>query len=173
TDISRIETKQLHMSFAPTALRHAIKETMQTIQTVADDKQIRIHSPYDLDDLPLVMADKGRLIQVFTNLLSNACKYSPPETDVTVHLQPHEQDGACVVRCAVQDSGYGISDEDQQKLFTQFFRADDPNIRKSKGTGLGLSITKGIIELHGGEIGVESQLGKGTTFHFAIPQAEE
>ncbi len=172
TDVSRIETKQLHMDFAPTALSHVIKETLQTIQTVADEKQMHIHLPDNLDDLPLVMADKGRLIQVFTNLLSNACKYSPPETDVTVHLQADAQEGKRVVRCAVQDYGYGISEVDQQKLFTKFFRADDPNIRKSKGTGLGLSITKGIIELHGGEIGVESQLGKGTTFHFAIPQAD-
>ena len=172
TDVSRIETKQLHMDFAPTALSQVIKETMQTIQNVADEKQISIHVPENLDGLPQVMADKSRLIQVFTNLLSNACKYSPPETDVYVHLQTHEQDGEPVVRCAVQDSGYGISDEDQQKLFTKFFRADDPNIRKSKGTGLGLSITKGIIELHGGEIGVDSKLGKGTTFHFAIPQVE-
>ena len=74
--------------------------------------------------------------------------------------------------CGVQDHGYGISEEDQKKLFTQFFRADDPNIRKSKGTGLGLSITKGIVEMHGGQIWVESEVGSGTTFYFTIPQVD-
>jgi signal transduction histidine kinase len=83
------------------------------------------------------------------------------ETDV---LQP-------MVWCCVKDSGYGISEPDLEKLFTKFFRSDDPNIRQAKGTGLGLSITKGIIELHGGEIWVESKLGEGTSFQFTIPQA--
>ena len=76
-----------------------------------------------------------------------------------------------MVQCSVQDQGYGISEEDQASLFTKFFRADDPNIRQAPGTGLGLSITKGIVELHGGEIWVESALSQGTTFHFTLPQA--
>jgi signal transduction histidine kinase len=77
-----------------------------------------------------------------------------------------------MVYCCVKDSGYGISPEDVEKLFTKFFRSNDPNIRQAKGTGLGLSITKGIIELHGGEIWVESKLGAGTSFQFTIPQAK-
>jgi signal transduction histidine kinase len=76
-----------------------------------------------------------------------------------------------MVVCSVRDHGYGISEEDVQKLFTQFFRSEDPNIRQAKGTGLGLSITKGIIELHDGEIWVESTVGEGTTFAFSVPQA--
>jgi signal transduction histidine kinase len=71
----------------------------------------------------------------------------------------------------VRDHGYGISEADQQKLFTKFFRSDDANIRQAKGTGLGLSITKGIVELHNGRIWLESELGRGTTFFFAIPQS--
>jgi signal transduction histidine kinase len=111
--------------------------------------------------------------------VSNACKYSPPKsevflivnTDIQVNFNgdngsPHK----AVVVCSVRDTGYGISEEDQVKLFTKFFRAGDPNIRQSSGTGLGLSITKGIIELHGGAIWFESKLGEGTTFHFTIPQ---
>ncbi len=76
-----------------------------------------------------------------------------------------------MVLCCVKDNGYGISPEDLEKLFTKFFRSNNPNIRKANGTGLGLSITKGIIELHGGKIWVESEVGKGTTFQFTIPQA--
>jgi signal transduction histidine kinase len=73
----------------------------------------------------------------------------------------------------VKDSGYGISEVDQQRMFTKFFRSDDPNIRQAPGTGLGLSITKGIVELHGGRMWLESAIGEGSAFHFAIPQAQE
>ncbi len=176
TDISRIETGQLRVDPAPTAFTNIISETLHTVRGPFDEKNIELH--LDLPaDLPLVMADKERLVQVLTNLLSNACKYSPPDTHV--HVTLHEgvmslsDDGRAtpVVLCTVKDAGYGISAEDQKRLFTKFFRADDPNIRKATGTGLGLSITKGIIELHGGQIWVESDLGQGTTFSFALPQA--
>ncbi len=178
TDISRIETGQLHMDPVPTAFTLVVSETLQTVRGLLDAKNIELH--LDLPpDLPSVMADKERLVQVLTNLISNACKYSPPDTDIYVKLCAAElplgeknQPSPAVI-CAVQDTGYGISAEDQKRLFTKFFRADDPNIRKATGTGLGLSITRGIVELHGGNIWVESELGQGTTFTFAIPQAQE
>ncbi len=175
TDISRIETGRLHMESAPTPFTNIVSETLQVVRGPADNKNIELQ--LDLPaDLPMVMGDKGRLVQVLTNLVSNACKYSPPDTEVHIRLRVEEMvmaDGrspTAMVVCSVKDQGYGISEEDQQKLFTKFFRADDPNIRKASGTGLGLSITKGIVELHGGRIWVESELGKGTTFAFAIPQ---
>lgn len=176
TDISRIETGRLLIVLESIAFANVISETLPTVQGLCDQKQIRLH--LDLPpDLPLVTGDKERLVQVLTNLLSNACKYSPPDTDVTVSL--HVENMAAnngvaaqpMVVCSVRDNGFGISEEDQQRLFTKFFRADDPNIRQAPGTGLGLSITKGIIELHGGHIWVESELGQGTTFHFTLPQA--
>lgn len=177
TDVSRIETGQLHIDPAPTAFSNVISETLQSVRALCDEKEIDLQ--LDLPaDLPLVIADKERLVQVLTNLLSNACKYSPPNTEVTVTLKPDtlplgEGDELTpMVVCSVQDQGYGIAPEDQKKLFSKFFRADDPNIRKATGTGLGLSITKGIVELHGGRIWVESQLGQGTRFTFAIPQAQ-
>lgn len=170
TDISRIEMNRLHVEPAPTALRSVMDETLQTVQTLCDEKRIDLH--IDLpQSLPRVMADRGRLVQVLTNLISNACKYSPAETAVTIRFRPQVQDEQPMVLCTVQDQGYGISEADQEQLFTKFFRSDNPNIRQSKGTGLGLSITKGIVELHGGEIWVESALDEGTTFFFTIPQA--
>jgi signal transduction histidine kinase/transcriptional regulator with GAF, ATPase, and Fis domain len=176
TDISRLETGQLRVEPTPTAFTNIISETLHTVRGPFEEKNIELH--LDLPpDLPLVMADKERLVQVLTNLLSNACKYSPPDTHVhvilshdQVALEGSEQPTAVVI-CAVKDAGYGIAAEDQKHLFTKFFRADDPNIRKATGTGLGLSITKGIIELHGGQIWVESELGQGTTFRFALLQA--
>jgi signal transduction histidine kinase len=176
TDISRIETGRLMMVREPTDFANVISETLQTVQGPCDNKEIQLH--LDLPStLPPVMADKERLVQVLTNLISNACKYSPPQTEVTLTLQsarmegPNGEDPAAMVVCSVEDQGYGISAADQEKLFTKFFRADDPNIRKAPGTGLGLSITKGIVELHNGRIWVESEVGRGATFHFAIPQA--
>ncbi len=178
TDISRIETKHLRVELAPVSFTNVISDTLQIVRGPCDGKSINLH--LDLPtDLPLVLGDKERLVQVTTNLLSNACKYSPPATDVYLRVKMDDlppkpdQPEIPMVVCSVQDKGYGISEEDQKQLFTKFFRAEDPNIRKATGTGLGLSITKGIVELHNGRIWVESQLGQGTTFHFAIPQVPQ
>jgi signal transduction histidine kinase len=176
TDISRIETGRLHVTLAPTSLVEVVNETLQIIQGPYDEKGIRLHLQLP-EDLPMVNADKGRLVQVLTNLLSNACKYSPPETEVDLRFETrlapngNSQHVTPLVVCSVRDQGFGISEEDQKKLFTKFFRSEDPNIRQAKGTGLGLSITKGIIELHQGEIWVDSAVGQGTTFAFTVPQA--
>jgi signal transduction histidine kinase len=178
TDISRIETNHLRVELTPVSFSSVINETLQIVRGPCDGKNINLH--LDLPaDLPLVLADKERLVQVVTNLVSNACKYSPPETDVDIVVQTTtmalapEQPERPVVVCSVKDRGYGISEENLKQLFTKFFRADDPNIRKATGTGLGLSITKGIVELHNGRIWVESELGQGTTVHFAIPQSDQ
>jgi len=178
TDISRIETGQLHIDPAPTGFTNIISDTLQIVRGPCDAKGIELH--LDLPpDLPLIMADKERLVQVLTNLVSNACKYSPSDTNVYLTFRADKMvldkagQPTAVVTCMVQDTGYGISPEDQKRLFTKFFRADDPNIRKATGTGLGLSITRGIIELHGGKIWVQSELGQGTAFTFAIPQAPD
>ncbi len=176
TDISRIETGRMLITLAPAHFAHIVSETLPSIQTLADAKQIQLNLDFP-PDLPLVMVDHERMVQVLTNLLSNACKYSPEGTQVHISLRtdrmllPGSEATKPVVVCAIRDQGYGISEADQKRLFTKFFRADDPQIRKAAGTGLGLSITKGIIELHGGHIWVESTQGKGTTFFFAIPQA--
>ena len=113
------------------------------------------------------MADKLRLTQVMSNLLSNACKYSPQGARVTIRAR--EEDA--VVRIDVSDTGMGISPEDQERLFTKFFRADNSSTREVSGSGLGLYITKHLIEAHGGRIWASSQLGQGTTFSITWPKA--
>lgn len=168
TDISRIEMNRLHMELAPTKLQTVMDDTMKTMSNLCDEKSIHVHISLP-DSLPCIEADKSRLVQVMTNLISNACKYSPPETDVFVRFIQKQHNNQPVIAVAVQDNGYGISAEDQEQLFTKFFRSDDPNIRQAKGTGLGLSITKGIVELHGGEMWLESAVGQGTTFYFTLP----
>jgi signal transduction histidine kinase len=124
-----------------------------------------------------VWCDSTRLIQILTNLLSNACKYTPRQGEISVQAQPAlnqwDADGAGqVVHFSVQDSGAGISLEDQKKIFQQFFRSEDPRVREVSGTGLGLSITKNLIEMQGGKLWFESVPDQGTTFYFTIPVAE-
>ena len=167
TDVSRIDTGQLNVKVEPIPLTNVISETITSTQSLTTNKDIRIHLDL-MNNPPMVMGDHSRLVQVMTNLISNACKYSPANTDVYVSLHTNGND---MMHCAVRDSGYGISPEDQAQLFTKFFRSSDANIRKAPGTGLGLSITRALIELHGGEMGFESAINEGTTFWFTVPQA--
>jgi len=114
-----------------------------------------------------VYADPKRIGQVLTNLVSNAYKYTPEGGQITVRVQ----EKADYVAIAVIDTGIGISEENQAKLFTQFFRAEDHAVREQAGWGLGLSIVKKMVEAQGGEIGFESQLNQGSIFTFTIPLA--
>ncbi|MEM8858132.1 MAG: GAF domain-containing protein [Chloroflexota bacterium] len=166
TDVSRLDTGQLSIEPEPMPIGTVISETITTIQAVADKKNINIHLDM-LPHSPVVMGDQERLVQVMTNLMSNACKYSPENSNVYVSLS----NGGNRVKLAVKDEGFGISPEDQAKLFTRFFRSEDPNVRQAPGTGLGLSISRAIVERHGGELGFDSTLGKGTEFWFTVPLA--
>jgi len=116
-----------------------------------------------------VQADRGRVRQVLLNLLSNAIKFTPDGGRITVAAGP--VDGGSEVRIAVTDTGIGIAAEDQPKLFQEFSQLDASASRKYEGTGLGLALSRRLIELHGGAIGVESEMGKGSTFWFTLPQA--
>jgi len=116
-----------------------------------------------------VQADRGRVRQVLLNLLSNAIKFTPDGGRITVAAGP--VNGGSEVRVAISDTGIGIAAEDQPKLFQEFSQLDASASRKYEGTGLGLALSRRLIELHGGAIGVESEVGKGSTFWFTLPQA--
>jgi signal transduction histidine kinase len=109
----------------------------------------------------LVLGDQDRLAQVVSNLMSNAHKYSGESALIVVSMRADDSR----VYLSVKDQGIGISEEDLSQLFTAFFRAENEATRAEQGTGLGLVIVKGIVEMHGGMIKVESELGAGTTFH--------
>jgi signal transduction histidine kinase len=121
------------------------------------------------DDLPPVYADPTRLSQVLTNLLSNAHKYTPKGGEIVIQAWRNGR----FATVSVKDNGIGISAENQAKLFTQFFRAEDVEVREQSGWGLGLSIVKKMVEAQGGEISFQSELGKGSTFAFTVPLAQE
>ncbi len=167
-DVSRIETGQLFLEVRPTALTSALESALQATQGQVEARSQRLTLEVP-ENLPLVYADPARLTQILINLFSNAYKYTPEGGGI--HLRAWLQDR--YVHCAVSDTGIGISPEDQAKLFTKFFRSDDSAVRDMPGTGLGLCIVKSLVELQGGGIEVESQLGQGTTFTFTVPVAAE
>lgn len=121
-------------------------------------------------DLPYVVADRDKLMQVFVNLLSNAIKYSPEGGTVRLTARKNDADGFVLID--VIDQGMGISQEDQEKLFTSFYRIQRPETKNIQGTGLGLSIVRSLIELMGGHVHLTSELGLGSTFCVALPSAE-
>jgi len=166
-DVSRIETGQLLLEVKPTLLADVIDDALQTtrMQMKNRSQQVTVTIP---ENLPLVQVDPARLTQVMINLLSNAYKYTPEGGSIRIQVWPQDE----YVYCAVSDDGIGISPENQAKLFSKFYRSDDPTVRGIPGTGLGLSIVKSLVELHGGQVEVESQVGKGTTFSFTVPIAK-
>jgi signal transduction histidine kinase len=116
------------------------------------------------EQLPLVSADPDRLLQVVINLISNAVKFT---NEGLISIRAYLEDGQVIT--AVSDQGIGISKEDQTLVFGKFRQVGDTLTEKPKGTGLGLAISKEIVEHHGGRIWVQSELGQGSTFSFALP----
>ena len=178
-DVTKLQTGNFHMEFAPVDFRNVIEETLRPLQRQIDDKgqTLDIQLP---DDLPHIQADQNRLIQVLTNLVSNAYKYTPENglINITGEITANRwgsngKRAETVLHIHVKDTGIGMSEADLESLFTPYFRSENPMAREQPGTGLGLTITRGIVERHGGQIWVESELGEGTTFHFTVPMAPE
>jgi signal transduction histidine kinase len=172
-DVSRIESGRIRINLTDVSFEQVIQNALRTIRGQIESK----HQPLEVDiapELPHVRADRDRLVQILTNLVSNAHKYTPEGGQITVRAQrwsngegAGRQNGFVV--CSVSDTGVGMSPEDQERLFTKYFRSDNPAVRSESGTGLGLVITKSLVELQGGQIWVESELGKGSTFAFTVP----
>lgn len=176
-DLTKQETNNMRLEIAPVNLRTVLLETLRAQQRAIDEKGQRLVIQVP-EDLPLVRGDQNRLIQVTTNLVSNAHKYTPSSGKITLRAEvarnAWEPQGApYVVHVSVQDTGIGLSEEDQRQLFVPYFRSENPKTREQPGTGLGLTITRGLVQLHGGRIWVESELEVGSTFHFTIPLATE
>lgn len=166
SDISRIEMGQLKVDLRRLDLRALLPEALGGLRGEIEDKQQTLYLQLP-PDLPNVGCDEARLVQIISNLVSNAHKYSPAGTAITLAAQAEPGH----VRVSVSDQGYGISRTDQARLFTQFFRSEEPDIREQTGWGLGLYITRRLIEIMGGEISVQSEPGRGSTFSFTVPLA--
>lgn len=167
SEISRIETGALRLDLKRLHIEDLISEVIVSLQPQIEAK--KIHLTVELPpDLPQVWGDRIRIIQVLTNLLTNAYKYTPEGGRIAITARWLDD----TMQIDVADTGIGIAPQDQERLFTRFFRADHPEVRRVAGTGLGLSIAKSIVEMHGGRIWVESQLGEGSTFSFTLPVAD-
>jgi signal transduction histidine kinase len=121
------------------------------------------------DDLPPVAGDEGRLLQVFDNLLSNAIKFSPRGGQIVVTIA----NAGPMVQASVSDEGIGISKDQHERIFQRFYQVDGSAQRRFRGTGLGLAIVKRIIEMHEGQVWVESEPGRGSSFYFTIPKYQD
>jgi signal transduction histidine kinase len=175
-DNSKIEAGRLRLEYKATDVSDLVDEVIRTFTRQLEDKKQKLELLIP-EGLPLMWADRTRVAQVLTNLVSNAHKYTPEEGVVQVGVEETanqwDLDGAPrVIHLWVKDSGIGMTIEDQQKIFQKFFRSDDPKAREAPGTGLGLNITKSLVEMQGGKIWFESEYRQGTTFHFTVPVAE-
>ncbi len=167
-DVSQLDTGQLSIEPVDFDMLELVKEVHESFQPILEAKSQRLAVSVPAEPLPVV-ADKYRMHQVMSNLLSNASKYSPPNAQIELQVS----NGGGRVNVQVTDHGIGLSPEDQKKLFTSFFRANNTATRSMPGTGLGLVIVKGLIELHGGSINIESAPGEGTRVSFHILKQSE
>lgn len=168
SDISRVETGRLKLENTFFPIHQYVEEVLRSLKPKMEEKQQTLTADIPAD-LPQVYADRNRFVQVLTNLISNAWKYTPPGGRVRVEARVLGDK----VKVSVIDTGIGISPEDQKKLFSQFFRSEDPKVREEQGWGLGLNVTRRLVELMGGTIGFESELGKGSTFWFTLPTTQK
>jgi|GEM_PF-867162 len=159
-DTTRVVGGQLVLSLAPVDLNQLLQERVDELAGTPNHQLEFIK-----EELPLIEADQERIGQVITNLLTNAIKYSPEQTKIKIVTQKEND----FVWVHVTDHGYGISDGDQQQIFSQYFRVSSENISAQQGIGLGLYIAAQIVQRHGGVIEVKSELGKGSTFSFSLP----
>ncbi|MCL5995071.1 MAG: ATP-binding protein, partial [Chloroflexi bacterium] len=164
-DLSRLEAGSLAINPEKQQLSHIISGALPQLTAIALNHRLVIDVS---DQLQPVRADRQRLTQVLTNLVSNAAKYSPAQTNITL-TATHAHD---YVRVDVSDSGAGIPAQDRLYVFEAFRRGNDERVRRTKGAGLGLAICKGLIEAHGGRIWIQDQDRPGTTISFTLPVAE-
>ena len=163
-DIEKLEAGKLDMVFENTNMKDIMERSEQSVNTFAANNGVKLEMmPTDAQ----VYADGDRIVQVLVNLLSNAIKFSPQGQTVTVAVE----NAAGFVHVRVIDRGRGIPEQFKKLLFQRFQQVEASDAKKKGGTGLGLAICKGIIEQHGGQIGVDSEEGKGSTFWFRLPPA--
>lgn len=163
-DIEKLESGGMEFEIQSLDLHGLVKETIVTNKEFAKEHGVKFVLA-DVASKVMVQGDSSRLVQVIVNLLSNAAKFSPDDSEVAVSVTRH--DG--VARVSISDYGPGISEEFHEHIFERFYQVDAADDRQKGGTGLGLSISKSIVEKHGGTIDFESKPGEGSTFFFMLP----
>ncbi len=166
--ISRLESGQAALNSQEVSLGQVVTRVLEDVQNHARERKVRLQNR--IPEGATVWADADRLQQVFFNLVENALKYGRADGTVTVGARDSTNDKLEVF---VQDDGPGIPVESRERIFERFYRVDRARSRETGGTGLGLAIVKHIVQAHGGEVWVKSELNHGSTFYFTIPRHEE
>jgi len=167
-NVSVIESGHLELKMENADLRTIFEKCIKLNKNIAEKKEMSLSLDIE-GEIPAVNCDPKKIEEVLTNFVTNALKYSQPKTAVRVLLKTEEGK----LFFSVTDQGQGISSEEQGKLFKTFSKTTSETTGGESSTGLGLSIVKKIIEAHGGEIGVQSEIGKGSTFYAKIPLKQE
>ena len=162
-DLSKIEAGQLILALAEYSMADVIQTVITSVGALAAEKNLKLNVSVPAD-LKIGKGDQQRIAQVLLNLVGNAIKFTE-QGEVRVEVGVSNE----TFSISVSDTGPGISKADQEKIFEEFQQADGSSTREKGGTGLGLSIAKKIVEMHGGQIWVESTLGKGSNFKFTLP----
>ncbi|MFN2290831.1 MAG: ATP-binding protein [Anaerolineae bacterium] len=167
-DVSGIEDGRLTIQPKEVDLENLIVESLEAHANLIDDKGLQVSISVE-SDARMVLGDRQRLLQILSNLLSNACRYTPAGGRITVSAQCLDDR----MELVVQDTGIGIHKDELERIFDRFYRSSDPLVQEQPGTGLGLAITKSLVELHGSQLWVNSTAGEGSTFGFSLPLAAE
>ena len=167
-DMSKIETNKFELSPSEFNFERMLQQVVNIVSFRMEDKEHKFKIYLDRKIPEFLVGDDQRLVQVITNLVGNAIKFTPDGGSITVgtYYLDEDKDGFCTIKILVKDTGIGISPEQQEQLFLHFHQAEETISRKFEGTGLGLTISKSIVEMMGGKITIESELGKGSTFAF-------
>ncbi len=168
TDLSNIELGKVSLRLHSVSLVDVVDSVLAIIKPRAEAGDVTLTSNVPRN-LPLVRADHDRLAQIMINLVDNAVKYTPPGRHVTVRAQGHQ---AGMIAVTVADTGVGISRTDLPRVTERFYRVDKARSRELGGTGLGLAIVKHLVLAHGGELAIESELGRGTEVTFTLPSED-
>jgi PAS domain S-box-containing protein len=168
-DISRIESGRIELRRKPIDLRKLVQGAAATLRPQIEARRQTLTLRFG-ESLPLALGDPDRVTQILTNLLSNAHKYTPAGGQLAMRVHAGRDD---TVQVEVRDSGIGLSIDEQEQLFTKFFRAKNRATQEAGGTGLGLAITRSLVELQGGRISVSSTPGQGSAFCFTLPATRE
>jgi len=164
-DIRKIESGKMEFRYKPIELMPLVEQAIEANRAYAESQKVKLTLKNIVPGLK-VNVDSDRLIQVLTNLLSNAAKFSKPDDKVIISFTRQND----TVRVSVTDHGSGIPEEFHRHIFKEFAQANSSDMQQKSGTGLGLSIAKSIIEEMGGQIGFETEINVGTTFYFDLPE---
>ena len=164
-DLSTIERGRVELKMARVSIDGLVHEVVNTLRTLAAEKFIHLETTCS-DPSPTVCADRDKIVQVMTNLIGNALKFTQPQGKVSVDVH---QNGDGWVQVSVGDTGPGIAPQETDRIFDEFYQITRAGKEKSQGVGLGLAISKKLVEIHDGKIWVESELEKGSTFSFILP----